>query len=180
MKTIITFFSGLLFFITAKGQTTEITPELQQKLRQAIELQVPAFKKKLEKEKLNPGIIAFFIDTFRIERLLDRSVELNFSDFSMRDANYTAAAGYDSLLNKYYKKLLNQLKGDDKKLLQQAQKNWIAFRDSETKLVETISKDEYSGGGTMQELTESSMYLDIIKRRVLAIFSHYSRAAQIN
>jgi len=180
MKAIITIVSALLFFITAKGQTTAITPGLQQKLQQAIELQVPAFKKKLENKKLNAEIIAFSIDTFRIERLLGRSVELNFSDFSMRDAGYSAAVGYDSLLNKYYKKLLNTLKGDDKKVLQQAQKNWISFRDSETKLVETISKDEYSGGGTMQQLAESSMYLDIVRSRVLAIFSHYTRAAQID
>jgi len=180
MKTFITVCSALLFFITTKGQTTELTPELQQKLQQAIELQVPAFKKKLENKKLNPEIIAFSIDTFRIERLLSRSIELNFSDFSMRDADYRAAAGYDSLLNKYYKKLFNLLKGDDKKILQQAQKSWIAFRDSETKLVETISKDEYSGGGTMQQLTESSMYLDIVKSRVFTIFSHYTRAAQID
>ena len=179
MKTFITICS-VFFFIATKGQTTEISPELQQKLQQAIELQVPVFKKKLENKKLNPEIIAFSIDTFRIERLLSRSVELNFSDFSMRDADYRAAAGYDSLLNKYYKKLLNTLTGDDKKVLQQAQKNWISFRDSETKLVETISKDEYSGGGTMQQLTESSTYLDIVKSRVSTIFGHYTRAAQID
>ena len=78
----------------------------------------------------------------------------------MRDAGYEAATLYDSLLNKYYKKFLAVLKGEDKKNLLQAQKSWLAFRDNETKLVETISKDQYSGGGTMQQLTESSEYLD--------------------
>jgi hypothetical protein len=35
-----------------------------------------------------------------------------------------------------------------------------------------------SGGGTMQQLTESSMYMDLIKNRTIAIFEHYTRATQ--
>ena len=100
------------------------------------------------------------------------------SDFGMSDATYKIATLYDSLLNKYYKKLSGVLKGDDKKDLTQAQKSWITFRDNETKLVATISKDQYSGGGTMQRLTESSEYLTLIKNRVITLFEHYLRATQ--
>ncbi|MGC4104405.1 lysozyme inhibitor LprI family protein [Ferruginibacter sp.] len=178
MKSCIIIFISALFFNAACAQT-EITPELIQKLKKDIELQVPALKKKLEKQKTGDVEIEFIVDTFRIEKLMEKCVALNYADFSMRDAGYKAAEGYDSLLNKYYKKLMAVLKGDDKKVLQQAQKNWLAFRDSETNLVETISKDEYSGGGTMQQLSEASMYLDLIKSRVFALFSHYTRAAQI-
>jgi uncharacterized protein YecT (DUF1311 family) len=74
--------------------------------------------------------------------------------------------------------LLSVLKGDDKKILVQAQKSWLSYRDNETKLVESISKAEYSGGGTMQQLTEGSEYLNLIKNRVIAIFNHYIRATQ--
>lgn len=70
------------------------------------------------------------------------------------------------------------LKGEDKKALVQAQKAWLAFRDSETNLVEIVSKDEYSGGGTMQQLTEASEYLNLIKNRTIALFEHYIRATQ--
>jgi uncharacterized protein YecT (DUF1311 family) len=109
---------------------------------------------------------------------MEEYIELDFSDFGMRDAGYKTAKLYDSLLNKYYKNLSTTLQGEDKKVLIQAQKAWITFRDSEFKLVETISKDEYSGGGTMQQLTEASEYLDLIKSRTIAIFDHYIRATQ--
>ena len=70
------------------------------------------------------------------------------------------------------------LKGDDKKALLQAQKAWLAFRDGETKLVETLSKVEYSGGGTMQQLTEASEYLNLVRNRTIRLFEHYLRATQ--
>jgi uncharacterized protein YecT (DUF1311 family) len=109
---------------------------------------------------------------------MEKWVGLDYRDFGMRDAGYATANLYDSLLNKYYKKLLAVLKGEDKKTLLQAQKAWLSYRDSETKLVGTISKDEYSGGGTMQGLTEASEYLNLIKSRTITLFEHYVRATQ--
>ena len=66
----------------------------------------------------------------------------------------------------------------DKKVLQQAQRSWLAFRDSEFKLVELISTDQYSGEGTMYQLSESGAYLDLMKSRVIALFEHYKRASR--
>jgi uncharacterized protein YecT (DUF1311 family) len=93
----------------------------------------------------------------------------------MTTAGYEAAKAYDSLLNKYYKKLLSKLKPVDKTTLTQAQKAWIAFRDTEEKLIATVSKDEYSGGGTVQQLIDTSQYLELIKQRALQIFDHLDR-----
>ncbi len=118
------------------------------------------------------------LNDLQVEKFMEKWVGFDYRDCGMRDAGYAGAKLYDSLLNKYYKKLLATLKGDDKKLLIQAQKDWLAFRDSESKLVETISKDKYSGGGTMQQLTESSKYLALIRDRFLTIFDRYLRATQ--
>ena len=96
----------------------------------------------------------------------------------MRTACFDAAYKYDSLLNKYYKKLLFVLMSEDKKILLNAQKAWIAFRENEIKLIETISKDEYSGGGTLQLLIDSSSYLDLIRNRAIEIFKYLQKATQ--
>ena len=104
---------------------------------------------------------------------------MDYSDFGMRQAGYETAKLYDILLNKYYQKLLTALKADDKKALIQAQKAWIIFRDNEFKLVETLSKTEYSGGGTVQQLIESSEYLDLVKKRTIALFNHYLRTTEL-
>lgn len=156
----------------------DVTPGLQKKIMKDIDKEVPKVKQRLEKSKENPVQIEFTIDTFRVERFMEKWVGLDYRDFGMRDAGYATANLYDSLLNKYYKKLLAVLKGEDKKTLLQAQKAWLSYRDSETKLVGTISKDEYSGGGTMQGLTEASEYLNLIKSRTITLFEHYVRATQ--
>ena len=153
----------------------EVTPVVKKKLKQEIEQQVPAFKKGLEAAQESKAAIEFAVDTFRIERLTGKWMDLDYSDYGMNSANYEAARLYDSLMNKYYKKLLAVLKGDDKKVLVQAQKAWLAFRDSETKLIGMLGKDEYSGGGTIQRLESSSAYLALIERRTLELFHHYER-----
>ena len=168
----------LCSFCAISQNTAELTPELQRKFKLDIEKEIPALRLDLEKAKVNSVKIEFPLDTFRVEKYMDKCLDLDYSDFAMRDIGYQTAHLYDSLMNKYYKKLLNTLKGDDKKVLIQAQKAWISFRDGETKLVEAISKDEYSGGGTMQQLTESSEYLNLVKNRTIGIFEHYIRATQ--
>src|SRR5262245_54006910 len=123
---------GLVFHLSAFSQSkdaVEVTPEIQKKIRQDIEKEVPQLKQKLEKAKENPVQIEFTLDSCRVERIMEKWHDLDYRDFGMRDADYVGARIYDSVLNKYYKKLLAILKGDDKKILIQAQKNWLAFRD---------------------------------------------------
>jgi uncharacterized protein YecT (DUF1311 family) len=156
----------------------EVTPELQKKIMQDIDKEVPKLKQRFSKDGYNAVQIEFTVDTFRVEHFMAKWVDLDYRDFGMRDAGYATAELYDSLLNKYYKMLLLVLKGEDKKVLVKAQKTWLAYRDSETNLVGTVSKEEYSGGGTMQQLTEASGYLDLVKNRTIALFEHYVRATQ--
>ena len=176
------FVAGLLFSISSFSQTkkeaVEVTPQLQKRIKEDIETLIPQFKKTLEKEKLNQVQIEFEVDTFKVERFMDKWIDFDYTDVGMSDGAYAGAKLYDSLLNKYYKKLLAVRKTDDRKVLIQVQKAWLLYRDSECKLVETISKDEYSGGGTMQQLIESGTYLNLVKTRTIAIFSHYAKATQ--
>ncbi|RYE58618.1 MAG: DUF1311 domain-containing protein [Sphingobacteriales bacterium] len=139
---------------------------------------VEKYKKDLKEKGTHPIEMEFGIDTFTIEKNVVIALGKDNSDLGMTRVCYDAAKQYDLLLNKYYRKLLAVLKGEDKKLLISAQKSWLAFRDSEISLVEVISKEEYSGGGTAQNLTEGSYYLELIKSRTVALFDHYVRATQ--
>lgn len=173
---------GLLFqsptFSQPAASPVEVTAAIQTKIKQDIEKQIPTLRLKLEARKANATEIDFTLDTFRVERFMTKWIDLDYSDPGMRSGIYATANLYDSLLNKYYRKLLAVLKGDDKKNLVQAQKLWLSFRDSELKLVELISKAQYSGGGTIQQLTEASEYLSLIKGRTITLFNHYTRATQ--
>lgn len=61
------------------------------------------------------------------------------SDADMASLTYNKAQAYGSLLNKYYKKLSALLNEEERKTLIQAQRSWMAFRDSEDILLLTTS-----------------------------------------
>lgn len=164
--------------IVVAQNPTEINEKNLGKIRSEVEAETIALKNTLEIANSSKSQIEFCLDTFRIERLLEKRIALNNSDFDMREAILVCAVQYDSLLNKYYKKLLSTLKGNDKQILISAQKSWLAFRTNEMKLINTISKPEYSGGGTINQLGDASEYMDQIKQRVIIIYSHFRRAIQ--
>jgi uncharacterized protein YecT (DUF1311 family) len=174
---ILIFFQTATFAQTSDGPV-EVTPVMEKKIRQDIEKAVVPFRQSKKKSGDTDLSIEFAVDTFRIEQYMEKYMDVDYSTAGMRTAVYEGAHQYDSLLNKYYKKLLAVLKPEDKKVLIQAQKAWITYRDSELKLVDVVSKDEYSGGGTVQLLTDASYYLEIIKNRTIEIYEHLSRATQ--
>lgn len=181
MKNILTIFLYLIFsnFCTqAQDNPREVTPAIEKKIKQEIETAVLKLKEELKTAKASALSIEFTIDTFQIEQFMGKYISYDYTTAGMSSSAYTAAHQYDSLLNKYYKKLLNVLSAEDKKFLIQAQKSWISYRDNETKLTDIIGKDQYSGGGTIQQLTESSSYLDLIRNRTIDLFHHLQRAMQ--
>ena len=182
MKKIIILFPLLFWqmavFSQKKDGPIEVTPAIEKKITLEINKEADLLNERLKKTEDHPNIIEFTLDTFRIEMYMSKYIDYDWSTAGMRNAGYEAAVKYDNLLNKYYKKLMGVLKPEDKKILINAQKAWILFRDSELKLIGIVGKEEYSGGGTMQHLIDSSEYLDIIKQRTFAIYGHYLRATQ--
>jgi uncharacterized protein YecT (DUF1311 family) len=97
-------------------------------------------------------------------------------DYSTAGINSTIndlTASYDILLNKYYQKLLKSLKIEDRKVLIDAQRAWIAYRDSEAKLIWTMKDVEYSRGGTIQSNIATINYNYMVKYRAIEIYSYY-------
>ena len=145
------------------------------KLKSQVESEAIALKAKLKSNSSNDVLLEFQIDTFKIESLLDKRIDLYDSTLGMINATNDAAKEYDELLNKYYQKLLSILDDKDKPILQDAQRNWIKFRDSEFKLINLLSDDRYSGGGTIQRIIRSAKYMDVTKTRVIELVNHLPR-----
>lgn len=167
-----------LFFVGhfAFGQNDgpkEITPQILQKLKTDIEKQIPAFKQRLSKQDLNADQIDFSLDTFRIEQLVLKRMELDYSTLGMNTTIEERTTSYDRLMNKYYSKLLKDLKPEDQKILINAQRAWLAYRDAEAKLIGALTKNEYSGGGTIQSNIAASSYSDLVVKRTIEIFNYY-------
>ena len=152
----------------------EMTPQSLQKIKTEIEKQIPVIKKSLYKQNLTEKEIEFIVDTFRIEELCSRRMEIDYSTSGMNDAMDEREKEYDKLLNKYYNKLLNLLKNDDKKTLIKAQRAWLAYRDAEFELIGTLTIDEYSGGGTIQSNIASGERCELVVNRTIEIYNYYN------
>lgn len=159
---------------------TEITDLEMKKLKSEIDIEANKLRQKLDKEdyisELNESIsIDFQVDTFKIESLFSRRLDMDYSTIGMVEAIIDLEKEYDLLLNKYYKILVAKLNETDKGILKNSQRNWIQFRDIERQLNSEISKEEYSGGGTIQQIIVSDKYLNITKNRVLELNDYLFR-----
>jgi uncharacterized protein YecT (DUF1311 family) len=170
--------SMIICFIgnVALGQNSpkEITPEILKKIKAEVEAQIPELKLKLSKQELNPDEIEFKIDTFRIETIASKRMEIDYSTTGMNITVDELTTSYDKLMNKYYGKLITLLKPEDKKVLITAQKAWLVFRDSELNLIGTMTDDQYSGGGTIQSNIRMGQYSSLVVERTIKIFRYYN------
>jgi uncharacterized protein YecT (DUF1311 family) len=151
----------------------EITPQILQKIKMDVEVLVPAFKKNLSDRDLTVDQIELSVDTFRINQIVSKRMDIDYSTLGMNRTVDEMTASYDKLLNKYYNKLLKILKPEDKKILITAQRAWLVYRDAEAKLIGKMTKEEYSGGGTIQSNIATGAYSDLVVKRTIEIFNYY-------
>ena len=118
---------------------------------------------------------AYEKDTFLINGILTRQLEVDGSTFGMVRALSDYEASYDKLLNKYYLFLLGRMEKVDRETLKESQRNWIKFRDSERKFSGLLTEDKYSGGGTIQQIFYADWYADFTKRRVEELIDYLGR-----
>jgi len=69
------------------------------------------------------------------------------------------------------------LNAADKKKLLEAQKAWLAYRDSEEGLIIAVDNEAYSGG-TIEGLADASSWLDLVKQRTIMLFDYYEVISQ--
>lgn len=118
--------------------------------------------------------IEFAQDTARVEQKVRNMLEQNWSTVGMIEASAELEKGYDELLNKYYNKLLQSVSNDDdKKVIRDAQRNWIKLRDSDIAVIRVVKQKVYdeAGGGTIWGVIGASARADITKRRVIEIYN---------
>lgn len=181
MKYLITpLFIVCLLSKAAAQEPSELTDPQIAAIKFEIEKEAVVLRKKFSTEEYDSEFIKqttidFKIDTFKVEKLLAAKMQVNSTTMGMVDALNETETEYDKLLNKYYGILIKKLTPQDKELLKQAQRNWIIFRDSERKLVGIMSQDQYSGGGTMQNIIYAEEVMQITKRRLIELYNHIGR-----
>jgi uncharacterized protein YecT (DUF1311 family) len=104
-----------------------------------------------------------------IDKALDICTEKDPSTAGMVRCTDVAYKKWDQELNKNYRTLTARLKPAGKQLLKSAQLSWIAYRDSEFKLIDSIYD---STQGTMYIPMRIDEKMQIVKQRALALAGH--------
>ncbi|MFI5141842.1 MAG: lysozyme inhibitor LprI family protein, partial [Bacteroidia bacterium] len=174
MKFVLVFALFFCCTLFAQGQsdytTSLITQDVLTGINQQVEKEIPAFKKSISALGFSNDQIEFAIDTFRIEHIASKRMNIDYTTFGMNITMEQQTNSYDKLMNKYYGKLMKALKPEDKKVLITAEQSWMAYRDAENNLINMMTKDEYSGGGSIQTNIRMSAYQDLVIKRTIAIF----------
>lgn len=84
-----------------------------------------------------------------------------------------AISSYDKLLNTYYKKCLELIKPEDKKLFTETQRAWVLWKEKEIKLIELKNLPKYSGFSDMMIATNADEELQLIKKRVFDLYNYW-------
>lgn len=106
-----------------------------------------------------------------IDEQLNTCLEDSLTTSGMINCALAAYQAWDQELNKYYKLLLTQLKDENKKLLTEAQRRWINYRDEEFKLIDAYYFSEMEG--TMWIPVATGEKANIVKGRTLKLQQYY-------
>jgi uncharacterized protein YecT (DUF1311 family) len=149
-----------------------------------IEQEAKELSAKLEKDITSTAFlkqitIDFTVDTFKIERLIMAKQKIDPSNASIYNSYLSAESEYKKLVDNYYQLLLSKLNDTDKAILQQSQNSWMQHYNSELNLNNTVSKDEYTGGGNMQGIFAAYSVYDFTKFRAIRLYRYISRMFNI-
>ena len=176
-----TFVVSFFYFFTPQvtAQTHKITPAIAAKIQARVDSAAQVFKINFkENNGDNLGDAEFALDTFKIEQATEYAFAFDRSTMGMNATVNKATANYDSLMNKYYKKLLARLQGDDKQTLINAQREWLKLKEFEINLIGTISHPKYSGGGSIQSNINIATINEMVKHRASTIYGYYARTTE--
>jgi uncharacterized protein YecT (DUF1311 family) len=104
-----------------------------------------------------------------IDKFFESCTDKNPSTAGMVDCTSRAYKMWDQELNKNYLSLMRKLKPDAKQTLKAAQLEWIKYRDTEFKLIDSI----YAMlEGTMYIPMHAEQQMDIVKQRALVLATY--------
>lgn len=157
--------------VTAQGSISKLE---MSEIKKKVEIEAITYRDSIKKADLHITDLDldFLIDVYRVESLSNYKILIDDTTTGMSTAVYELNQDYDGLLNKYYNILLEKLQKEDVITLKISQRNWIKFRDAEIDLIRLISKEEYSGGGTIQNNIRAANICNLTRSRLYEIKGH--------
>ncbi len=154
--------------------TEKINEETYNTIVLQVEQELTAYKNYLIcNETYTEESIAFMLDTFRIEAINRERQAIEHCTNCIVQSLYQLANSYEQLVNKYFLACIQMMRNEEeKKILITAQKQWLAFRNAEIKLIETTKHEYYSHTGDIQPINATLKYATLIKDRVISLYNY--------
>lgn len=100
------------------------------------------------------------VPTFAELEKKEQSCADTFPDNAVRDCYYALAKQYEVILNDVYKKIMAIARPEEKKLITEAEKKWIAYKDGDILLRNNLDTPHGNAGYRLMELfKERTAYL---------------------
>jgi hypothetical protein len=182
MKTVKNILIGTLLFCGVSVYAQDLTKRDSIRLVKEVNTEVEIFRRKLAKELAENSMyanndieIAYRVDTFKIEKFLQKRRDIDYTTWDMVDAINNAFFEYSTLTGKYYQMLLKKLSETDKEVLQTAQINFMKYVEAEMKVAALLYFEEkYGGGGTEQRIDYAYKGLEFAKQRLQELYQYLS------
>jgi uncharacterized protein YecT (DUF1311 family) len=173
------FFFLLISFnaFAQEDRPVAINPIIMERIEKQVNEQLIIFEKACLDEGYTAIEIEFIKDTFKVENILHRQSNIDYSYTGNILALQNASKSYEALMDKYYTKLMKTLGANEQKILMQTQKNWITYRDSEKKMMRTIGIAKYAKDVDSHDQLANGSYCYLLQSRVIALYMAYMFSA---
>ena len=169
----------LCLFMSFGTNAQEVLPELSEKrvaqVKLSIEQDIKNLKIKSKFKDMPSYEVEFYVDTFRIEQLLERCLNFEMSNADRYMLYEQQIKSYESLVTKYYFKLLSKLSIEDKKKLTTALDAWKQYNKAQMDIIWLFQSDAYTIGGTVQIDIAYSKIIGMVKSKVEELYDYYSQ-----
>lgn len=158
--------------------TKEILQQLIAEVRQEADEYAATLKHKYDSvtgefPRLSEEALKFSKDSFSIERMYRKRTNIDYSTAGINEALAVKTEAYQRLMIRYFDKLIRRLAPEDRKVLIAAQDAWTQFHRKEMGLMDLLTKEPNSGGGTIEFNIIQHHKAESMKNRAVALFTYY-------
>lgn len=123
----------------------------------------------LSLQDILPSLKAQAKKNYPIEQALQNCIAKDFANTALLKCYQTAYQEWDKELNQLYKELRQLLNNKQQRVLKNAQRNWINYRDSEFLMLTTIYGNL---AGNQWQLLIIATKVEIVKQRALELHDY--------
>ncbi len=160
------------FFLMQVAYAQDTT--MSESLKYEATMKTEKFKQRLLMDGLlTQSEMQFAEDTFYLNTIYNLKNTANPCQECLYEHVCSLTYDLEGLTKKYEGELMKKLSPNDQIAFKSSLINWTSFKEKEKKLLETINKPEYTGGGGVEKYNSALAYMQLLQFRLNQIAGYY-------